>query len=585
MDLACGSGTLLAAILTDMKRRAKKQGADETKIAELQRVGVEEVIKGMDINPVSLQLAAAQLTAGNRYVRYKGMGLHKMRYGENCSGRCYAGSLELLAQNAIVAREGELDIPDAEIGSQSVWEQGDNAGLEDAIDAAKDARIVIMNPPFTNRTKMGEKFSKEIQQRLRKRVDAMEQNLIVNDHAYEGFMDKNALRPLFVALADKCLGSARGILTCVTPTTALSSPSGLYERRLLAQRYHIHTVVSSHQPGNVNMSQDSDINESIIIAARHAGTKPPTRFIRLDKMPADGDECEDLHRSLLACDEGPIASGWGEVSYWPAERMEDGDWSPAVWRSPVLAKAASVFANSPDLCAIGECSGVKPHATGQTLRGSFMTADRDTPGAFPILKTSGYKAGQETIQSTPDEWWQTQTRDHTTLNGSRPPEAEQLLQKAGHLLITAGQDSSSARLAATADDEKYVGNRWIPVTGLSIEEAKAAAVFINSTPGRLQIMQNVGKKLAFFTFSAAQAAKLRIASPKNDRIRGVLSNCFENTKDMIVPQFREGECEVRRLWDEAVADAMGWDPEELTRLRHLLHKEPHVRGLGYNQYT
>ena len=54
---------------------------------------------------------------------------------------------------------------------------------------------------------------------------------------------------------------------------------------------------------------------------------------------------------------------------------------------------------------------------------------------------------------------------------------------------------------------------------------------------------------------------------------------------MVVPQFRDGECEVRRLWDEAVAEAMGWDAAELTRLRLLLHQEPHVRGLGYGQHA
>ena len=30
---------------------------------------------------------------------------------------------------------------------------------------------------------------------------------------------------------------------------------------------------------------------------------------------------------------------------------------------------------------------------------------------------------------------------------------------------------------------------------------------------------------------------------------------------------------------------MDWDADELTRLRLLLHNEPHVRGLGYNQYA
>ena len=59
---------------------------------------------------------------------------------------------------------------------------------------------------------------------------------------------------------------------------------------------------------------------------------------------------------------------------------------------------------------------------------------------------------------------------------------------------------------------------------------------------------------------------------KDDRIRQVLADCWERTKDREVPQFRDGECEVRRLWDEAVAEAMGWDAAELTRLRHLLHQ-------------
>ena len=37
--------------------------------------------------------------------------------------------------------------------------------------------------------------------------------------------------------------------------------------------------------------------------------------------------------------------------------------------------------------------------------------------------------------------------------------------------------------------------------------------------------------------------------------------------------------------DEAVAEAMGWDAEELAHLRGLLNNEPHVRGLGYGQYA
>ena len=180
VDLACGSGTLLAAMLTDMKRRAREQGASERQITELQKLAVEETIKGLEINPVSLQLAASQLTAGNQDIRYRRMGLHLMPYGPSPDDprRVSVGTLELLGQKAIVAGDGELNLPDNQINSQIVWDQPDDAELEDAVDAVKNARIVIMNPPFSNRSKMGEKFPKEIQQALRSRADNMERMLV-----------------------------------------------------------------------------------------------------------------------------------------------------------------------------------------------------------------------------------------------------------------------------------------------------------------------------------------------------------------------------------------------------------------------
>ena len=587
VDLACGSGTLLAAVLTEMKRRARERGASDDDLVALQKLAVEDTIKGLDINPVSLQLAASQLTTGNQEIRYRQMGLHMMPYGPSPdnTARIFVGAPELLGQKAIVPRDNELNLPDDKIGSQAVWNQPDDAELEDAVEAVKDARIVIMNPPFTNRAKMGEKFPSEIQRAIRSRVDGMEQILVRNDRDMEGFMDKNSLGPLFVALADRCVEATDGILTMVNPTIALTNPSGQDERRILAQRYHIHTVLTCHQPGQGNLSQNTSINESIIVATRCQGPKPPTRFINLDRMPIDENEVADFHRCLAECPAGLIANGWGEVSEWPTERIEAGDWTAAIWRSTELAEAAAYFAGHKQLIAIGEF-GLSPAATGQILRGSFERAEYGLPGSFPILKSKGTD-GQMRIQSTPDEHWIPKQRDEEVrkLNGGTYPAADKILRKAGYLLITAGQDSSTARLTATADDKAYVGNSWMPVGNLSPKEAKAAAVFINSTAGRLQIMRNPGRKLTFPTYSAAEASNIKIPDIKDRRIREMLVHCWERTKDMEVPQFRDGECEVRRLWDEAVAEAMGWDRNELARLRELLNNEPHVRGLGYNQYA
>ena len=53
---------------------------------------------------------------------------------------------------------GRLGLADDRIASQATWRPSDETELEDAVSAVKDARIIIMNPPFTNRAKMGEKF-------------------------------------------------------------------------------------------------------------------------------------------------------------------------------------------------------------------------------------------------------------------------------------------------------------------------------------------------------------------------------------------------------------------------------------------
>ncbi|MCY4260700.1 MAG: DEAD/DEAH box helicase family protein, partial [Rhodobacteraceae bacterium] len=284
VDLACGSGTLIAALLTEMKRRAEEQGASSRTLAGLQRQAVESVIAGLDMNPVSLQMAAAQLTAGNQDVVYKKMQLHLMPYGrENSINTAVkAGSLELLSQPSII-EPNRLDWQDEVLEDTQLRLTDDSPALEDAVSAVRDVRIVIMNPPFTNRSKMGEKFRKEDQRILRKRVDELEERLVHADSELENFVDKNALEPLFVAMAERCLDPENGVLTMISPTIAFTATSAKRKRRVLANRFHIHTLLTSHQPGQINLSQHTSINESMVILRRCKGSRPPTRIINLDR--------------------------------------------------------------------------------------------------------------------------------------------------------------------------------------------------------------------------------------------------------------------------------------------------------------
>ena len=224
---------------------------------------------------------------------------------------------------------------------------------------------------------MGEKFPGNIQQALRSRVDDLERILVRSDGEMDDFADKNSIRPLFVALADRCLREPEGILAMINPTIALCAPSGMDERRILAERYHIHTILTCHQPSNINMSQHTNVNESIIVMRRHKGPKLPTRFVNLDRLPADDRQVNEMHQALLKCQEGQMEDGWGVVSHWPAESIESCDWTPAIWRSPRLAKAGEGFAHDLTLQPLGSIPGCIAHDGSRRVRENFDRSNQD----------------------------------------------------------------------------------------------------------------------------------------------------------------------------------------------------------------
>ena len=601
MDPACGSGTLLMAWIAAMKRRAAGDGAKEKTLARLHKHAVEEGIVGLDINPVSLQLAGAQLTIGDLSARYEKMGLWQMPYGygngDNNEEPANAGSLELLTDERVAGKPAQYD-PQGQQGFEFERERTykdkvkgvrialredepkEHEGLvEDVVEKVQGRRVALMNPPFVTREKLGSKFERDQQVAVRKRIDGAQAVLEAGDPAMRGVAEKTTTRPLYVALGLKCIDPEEGVLGMVVPTAGLLAPSGLRERRILAERLHIRYVLTCHEPMNINLSQGTNVNESLVIGTRaRRGEGRPTCFVSLDRLPRRADEAVAVAEAIAAGAHIPE----GRSKEVCAERIAAGDWSAAGWRDPALDDAVEEILGWNSLVAMGDVSGVTMRAPGH----GALVEYKGTGMARQVFNSKAAD-GQIRIEGRPDSRMRLKPKDGETENAWEARE-ERLWNKwmkeyASHLLVSAGQRMQTGRLSAVACKGKHIGMRWKPVQGLTRQQAKAWAVWLNSTPGRLMTLIHRGKSLDFVVYDPAGLLQIRV--PRLDRPRVIerLADAWEETCAVDVPQYRDGYTTVRQHWDEAVCNAI--DGAGLERVREWakkLNREPAVSVEGFH---
>ena len=265
-DLACGSGTLLNAYLEAVKDRIRKAGGDERTAGAFHRYAVERLVTGLDINPVSLQLAAGRMTLGNLSVDYRKMGLRAMPYGSVDGEAVRLGALELLTDEDVVGPAPTDTSGGGKKGQGALFES--STVDPEVVQDVEDRRIVMMNPPFTANDKKGRKFTPEVTKALQRRELQIRDRLAASDSKAAGVIDANSIRTMFTPLAEKVLAEDGGVLAKIMPVTACTGASGLRERRFLASRFHIDMIVCSHDPREPNLSTHTSINECLLIARR-----------------------------------------------------------------------------------------------------------------------------------------------------------------------------------------------------------------------------------------------------------------------------------------------------------------------------
>ncbi len=346
-DPACGTGTLLMAAAERIHELAPATRDD----AALGQALIENVLAGYDVNLTATHMAATTLGLLSPTTRFQNMKIGRAFLGVDRAGKAHLGSLEFLeAQPMMMPWPGM---------AQSVSQVDD--GSEMAQPDPSD--LVIMNPPFTRDSLRHDQFSKTDESKLK----AREKRLFANSTVH---LSHNG--GAFLYLANFLTKGEWGTIAAVLPLVGATNYSTAEIRKWLAQRHHIDTVVTSHDPDHIYFSENTSIGEMLLICRRwnaENGEKPPTRIVNLAVNPATPADAISVAQAID--NETTPQQGYGTVQQWPSSRIEAGNWSGVQFLSPFLCEkffemqGYQLFPST----ALGEIAEVGP--LGRRIRDSY----------------------------------------------------------------------------------------------------------------------------------------------------------------------------------------------------------------------
>lgn len=350
IDPACGTGTLLMAAYRQILQNHSATGRAASDDPALHQALVEEIITGADVVQSAIHLTAATLAAMSPSMRFEQMQLHTLRLGMESTDDIHLGSLDWLVASEV---QSFFSATQEQIGATS------SVGT---IVQRPQADLVISNPPYTRRGSDGghedslaRVFSlpegdSESREAIAKRTSVLLKGTPANQIAGHGSS--------FTVLADR-LVNPNGRIALVVPVTALSGESWREVRGMLATRYEIEYVVSSHDRDLRSMSYDTAIAEALLVARRLGEGEGPSgrgTFVNLWRTARQDTDALALVNAvnatsstpLLASDGPPVGGNplivggeqWGEVVEGP---VGPDPWKASRWKRAVIGQMAAAI--------------------------------------------------------------------------------------------------------------------------------------------------------------------------------------------------------------------------------------------------
>lgn len=561
VDFACGTGTLLIAALNYILQRENTGRPDE-----VSRALLEQVIYGFDINNRAIFQTATGLGMVFPSVTFNQMHLYSMTLGVDDGGHPRLGSLEMLSGTA------QLSLNPRPVTGTRI--DANPAPIE-----CSEFDIAIMNPPYTRVDIRHDQLGRNVKKILGVRESELYDGLpITRSSNANGFM----------VLAEKYLKSDTGRLGLVGPSSFTTAPSAKGTRIYLASKFHVRSIIVSHDPKRLFMSGETSIGEMLLVLDRNGKrNRQPTSIIKLIRNPATASDALTCISAIAR--ERAADYGWAVVDEIEAPSIAQGDWSAVQFTSNELYRIAS---NSPWTSSLG--SQVSVDVAGRPIRNAikckanerYATAalyDHDTEYCSRMELDPDCFVGPPVVQVEKDANGIERTKYNDSVRRS--------LCRANFLHLTNRMNFPTIRVVPCRTTVAAVGSAWrtcsvIPINGINTASLEKAVVMIlNSTPGKLAYMLvRVFRKLSYTPISITD--QQRVVMPNLKCLGSAAIECLAVAYESLARLKKRSLpnahlCEVQEAIDRAVCKYTDYDLSMCVDARHLLSNEPAVTGDRY----
>jgi len=393
-------------------------------------------------------------------------------------------------------------------------------------------------------------------------------------------------------------------MALVLPKALLSGVAWAETRRLLAEKYEVEFIVSSHEPFKWNFSESTNLSEVLLVAKKKDdGTSlgdAKCIAVNLWRFPESTFEALAVSSQIIGGDPPDLETGQGAESLLVGERKigeavsmpwsklkEEPEWLlPCGFAQVDLARVLMRLKKGELwLPGHGSCSTIP--LTRIDALGTLGPDQRDVVDGFDVSSSPtnyhalwGHHAKNiQTLATEPNKWLYAlpKARSRRKLR-----KAEDLWPKAGRVMLPARLRFNTNACVAVRLNRKALGVSWWPFYfNPELESAaneKALVLWLNSTPGLLMLVghrvEQHGAWVNLKKPSLHSMPTLDVRTLSKKQLDQLERAYDQLCREPMLPLPFMSTDHLRRRLDAAVEKVLGLPDLEV--LRELLAREPNI---------